>query len=225
MNKVLNKMERKIGRFAVPNFMRYIVMGMGIFYILAFVFPGTIELMGQKTSYVSILELDWEAVLNGQVWRLFSFIFSPPMSSPLFIIFTLFFYYFIGNSVESQWGAFRFNLYYVLGMLLTIGGAMISGYATSAFLNYSLYLAFAMLFPEHEIRMFFVLPIKMKYLGVAVFALFIYTFFIGTLTDRTSIAAALLTLFIFCGEDLILKWKVRIKTSATRRNFKKNMKK
>ena len=104
--------------------------------------------------------------MHGQIWRLVTFIFISPNSRILFILFSLYFYWLIGNALENQWGAFRFNLYYLFGMVGTVIAGMITGYATNSYLNLSLFLAFALMYPDYQVMVFFILPVKMKYLAL-----------------------------------------------------------
>ena len=88
--------------------------GMAIVYLMELlIYPMT------GFSLSSVLAFNRSAVLHGQIWRLITFIFIPPDSSILFILFSLYFYWLIGNALENQWGAFRFNIYYLCGMLCT----------------------------------------------------------------------------------------------------------
>ena len=108
----LDKLERKLGRFAIPGLMRVVVIGMALVFCCELLFPQA--LLGYYLSFLP------ELIAQGQVWRVFTFIFLPPESSLLFIVFALYFYYFIGNALENEWGSFRFTLYYLLGVVGTI---------------------------------------------------------------------------------------------------------
>ena len=224
MNKILYTIERKLNRIAVPNLMKYVVIGMILLFILPFLFPRPITVLGIEPTISELFILDRTAILAGQVWRIVTFIFLPPQSSPFFIIISLYFYYFLGNSLEYKWGTSRFNLYYLIGMLGSIIAAMIIGYGTNTYLNYSLFFAFAAIFPNEEFRLFFVIPIKIKYLAYFNAAFFVFSFIVGTWGERAAILASLLNFFLFFGEDLFTKLKVKSRTYSTRRNFKKNMK-
>ena len=110
-------------------------------------------------------------------------------------------------------------------MLGTILAAFITGYGTSIYLNLSLFLGFAYLFPDIEILLFFILPIKIKYIAYLNWAFFIVNLLTGTMGQRVAIIASLINFFIFFGKDFIDYLKFQRKYSATRRNFKKEMKK
>ena len=141
--------------------MTIIVDGMGIVYLIDLVlYPMA------NFSLSSVLTFNRDAVLHGQIWRLITFVFIPPNSNILFILFSLYFYWLIGRSLENLWGAFRFNVYYLCGMIGTILTGLITGYAINNYLNLSLFLAFALMYPDYQGMAFFVLPVNMKYLAL-----------------------------------------------------------
>lgn len=111
----LDKLNQKFGRYGIRNLMTYIVGGMAVVYLTKLlIYPLT------GSSLSSVLAFNRNAVLHGQIWRLITFIFISPDSSILFILFSLYFYWLIGNALENQWGAFRFNIYYLCGMICTV---------------------------------------------------------------------------------------------------------
>lgn len=165
----MNKLERKFGRHAIPNLIRYII----VLYIL-----GTVINIINPAFYYQWLMLDIAQVLRGQVWRLITFIIYPMDSNFLFLFFELYLYYMIGTNLENAWGSFRFNLYYLSGILFTIvaaflyyfGSWLITGSPASGifgmeYINRSMFFAFAALYPNVQFMLFFILPIKVKYLA------------------------------------------------------------
>ncbi|MFA9463743.1 MAG: rhomboid family intramembrane serine protease [Velocimicrobium sp.] len=171
--KILNKLERKYGKIAIQGLMRYIVIINVLGAILGIMTPG---------FYYSYLSLDFGQILHGQIWRIVTFVFYPGLSSssgfvnPMNILFfgvEMYLYYMIGNSLENAWGAFRFNLYYLSGLLLNIVASIILYVAIgSSFpiglsaINQAMFLAFAVLYPDVQLLLFFVIPIKVKWLGI-----------------------------------------------------------
>lgn len=161
----VNKLERKFGRYAIHNLMFYIIA----LYILGLF----IQLFGGG-FYEAFLSLNVEKILHGQVWRVITFIIAPPSdTSIIFMVFTLYLYYVLGTSLENVWGAFRFNLYFIMGILFNVVAAFlvyfIFGYnyeLTTYYLNLSLFFAFAMTYPDMEFLLFFILPIKVKWLAM-----------------------------------------------------------
>lgn len=161
--KWFNKLERKYGRYAIHNLMYYLI----ILYAVGFV----LEIFGNG-FYSRYLSLDMAMIFKGQIWRLFTFIMGPPNSSILFILLSLYFYYMIGSVLERTWGAFRFNVYMLSGWLLHIVAALIiylvfgvSFPFDTYYLNMSLFLAFATIAGEMEVLLFFIIPIKVKWLA------------------------------------------------------------
>lgn len=212
----LYKIERKLGKFAIPNLMLGIVVLMFAVYVGEILFP--------QLNIVDMLSLDSSLVLQGQVWRLVTFLIIPPGSSIFFILFSLYFYYLIGNTLENQWGAFKFNVYYLIGTIGIIIASFIIGYGTNVYLNYSLFFAFAVLYPDFELLLFFFIPIKIKYLAIIDAVFFAISFILGDLTVKISIIVSLINFLIFFGPDFIKKIKSDLSYRKTRRNFRSAMK-
>ena len=134
-------------RFGIPDLMRWIVIGNVVVYVLMLL------TMRTDANAVSFLYLNGSKVLHGELWRIVTFIFVPTSSSPLRLALSLYLYYWIGSSLERQWGTARFNLYYWSGVLLTViatlAASAISGAGYSVggtgYVNLSMFLAFAFL--------------------------------------------------------------------------------
>ena len=167
--KFLNKLERKFGKYAIPNLMYYIIILYGIGFVINIVDP---------RIYSKFLSLDAEAILHGQVWRIITFMMQPPSNSIIFVVFALYLYYMIGTNLERAWGAFRFNLYFITGVLGHVLGAilvyLITYFATgvgqvylldTTYLNFSLFFAFAAVYPDVQFMIYFLIPVKVKYLA------------------------------------------------------------
>ena len=194
----LDKLNRKFGRYGIRNLMTFIVGGMAVVYLMELlVYPMT------GFSLSSVLAFNRNAVLHGQIWRLITFIFIPPDSSILFILFSLYFYWLIGNALENQWGAFRFNIYYLCGMVCTVIAGMITGYATNSYLNLSLFLAFALMYPDYQVMVFFILPIKMKYLALLDAVGLVVLFVMDSWAGRIALLVSLGNVLLFFWHDFI----------------------
>lgn len=172
MDNWLSKLERKFGRYAVPNLMYYIIILYAAGFVLNIVNP---------EFYYRYLSLNAQAVLHGQVWRIVTFIIQPPSDSLVFIVFALYLYYMIGQHLEQAWGAFRFNLYFFSGMLFHVIAALLAYAVTGLilpmsiwYLNMSLFFAFAALYPDVQFLVFFMIPVKVKYLALIDALYFIY---------------------------------------------------
>ena len=212
-------LERKLRRYAINDLMKYVVFGQGILYALMMVMPT----LGYRLY--RLMTLTRSGLFSGQIWRLVTFIFVPPSSSPVFVIFSLYFYYMIGMSLERRWGKVKFNLYYFIGMLAAIIACLLTGYAGNTFLNLSLFFAFAAMFPEEEVLVFMILPIKMKYLAVLDAAIYAYQFLVGSASTKITIVLCLANVFLFLGGDLINMIRRESRYWKTRRNFRKVMRK
>lgn len=169
----LKKLNRAVDRFAydhpnfgIPSLMRYVVIGNVIVYLLT-VFAGY--------GAVSFLTFDWRAITHGEIWRLVTFLFFPgyySLRDAIWLVFFLYLYYMIGNTLEREWGTAKFSLYYLSGVVLTVltgavmglvsGGAHIAG---AHYINLSLFFAFAMLYPDTQFLLFFIIPVKVKWLA------------------------------------------------------------
>lgn len=112
----LNKLEEKFGRYAIPNLPKIIVLLYAVGFVIANISP----------RLYSLLELNPYLILHGQVWRIVTFLLIGPETNLIFVIFVLLFYYSIGSSLEQVWGTFRFNMYYLIGVLGTIVGAFLT---------------------------------------------------------------------------------------------------
>lgn len=164
-------------RFGIPNLMRYIVIITAAVYLI-----GALDTTGTFYSYLTFSP---ELILHGQVWRLISFVFISHYASLTqlfwFLMFA-YFYYFIGSSLEAQWGTARFNIYYFSAVVLSVVYGFVAGAfgiqveweMTGYYINMALFFAFAALWPDYTVMIFFVLPVKMKYLAVADALLFVY---------------------------------------------------
>ena len=159
----LNKMERKFGKYAIPNLMKYVAILYALGAVIQIVNPALLDL----------LDMDFGAVLQGQVWRLVTFVIDPPESSIMFNLLSIYVYYIMGSNLERRWGTFAFNVYYFLGVLAHIlagvltyvlfGHSFVMG---MYYLNLSLFFAFVTEFSEVQFLLFFVIPIKAKWLGI-----------------------------------------------------------
>lgn len=209
----IDRLNRKFGKYAVPHLM-YFVTG-----VMLAVFAADLVLNGQVTQ---MFFFQRDLILHGQVWRLLTFIFLPPNRSLIWIFFSLYFYCVIGNGLEQAWGSFRFNIFYLTGIFGAILSGFISGYAVNEYLNLSLFLAFAAIYPDHEILLFFFLPVKMKWLALIDLLLYAYTFIFGGWPARLTILFSFLNILLFFGGDLLRTARQQAGYWKTRQNFRRN---
>lgn len=216
MNNILNKLERKFGRYYISNLMLYIVIGTGIVFAFQYLFP-TLPLW-------SFLSFNRAAILHGQIWRVVSFILIPESGSPISMVFWLYLYWFIGSSLESYWGGWRFNAYYFIGAILAAIGGFLTGTATNMYLNLSLFLAMAILCPNHQLLLFFFIPVKMKWLAIFYAVVVIHDLWLVSWGGRIAIILSLLNVALFFGGDFFRKIRDKFKYRKVRSNFRKNIK-
>lgn len=158
-----DKLERKYGRYAIKNLMYYIIALYAFGFILEVFFPNV---------YDAYLSLNAQAILHGQIWRIVTFIIQPPSTSFFWIFFSLYMYYMIGTVLENVWGSFRFNVYFFMGVLLNVAAAIIiylifgvNLTLSTYYINLALFMAFAMIAPDTQVLLFFIIPIKIKWLA------------------------------------------------------------
>lgn len=178
----IDKLERKFGRFGVQNLTMYIIICYVVGYFLTYLNP----------NLMAMMSLDVAKILHGQIWRLVTWVIYPPSTGNflLFVISILFFYYPIGTSLERTWGTFRYTLYIFSGLLftviaaallyavtggyVTVGGMMLpyGSIFTTYYISLSIFLAYAVTYPDLQLLLMFVIPIKMKWMAF-VYGLFI----------------------------------------------------
>ncbi|MBQ3048958.1 MAG: hypothetical protein IJC94_03285 [Oscillospiraceae bacterium] len=214
LNRWIYKLEYKYRRFGISGLMLYIIIGMAAVFVGRMTIP--------NVDIFSYLGLSRELVFQWQVWRLVTFLLEPPSNSIIWIMFSLYFYYMIGTALEQTWGTFKFNVYYFMGALCIIIAAMISGYGYNMFLNMSLFFAFATLFPNHQVMLFFFIPIKIKWLAILDAVYFAVMFIFGGWAMRISIIMSLVNYFIFFGEDLFKMIKQEIMFKKNRMRYRIN---
>lgn len=205
----MSNFEKKFGKYAISN--------LSMILILCYVLGYFIRLI--NADFLLYLTLDPYAILHGQIWRLFTWIIMPPSSLNPFTIIMLLFYYNIGTSLEHTWGVYRYNVYLLSGMLFTILGSFVwlgiqfflTGSAglketslivsllfSTYYVNMSIFLAFAATFPEVQVLLMFLIPVKVKWLGILDSLVLLYDFlFAGGLVTRIVIASSLLNFVIF----------------------------
>ncbi|MDA8099109.1 MAG: hypothetical protein M0042_05730 [Nitrospiraceae bacterium] len=191
---LLDKLERKFRNLAIPNITLYIVIGQAFFYIASY--AGQLE--------VSRMFLIPSRVMQGEWWRLIAFVLIPPATSIIFVFFGLYFFYLMGSALEGRWGAFRYNAFLLTGYLLTVAVAFLQPYgaATNVFLGASVFLAFAHLYPEFTIYIFFILPVKIKWLALITWIGYAVSLIFGDWQTRIFVLASIGNYFLFFGRDI-----------------------
>ncbi len=204
----LNKLERRMGKFAISNLI--------VFLIGAYVIGFAIGLM--NPGLLGYLSLSPYHILHGQVWRIITWILMPTESNILFLLIMALFYYQLGTVLERTWGTFRFNVYIFGGMLFTVLGAFILyfiyaavygwtamgnlslilsyGFSTN-YINMSIFLAFATMYPDMEVLLMFILPIKMKWMAYVYAIITVFNLIMADWAGRVAIIMSLMNFLIF----------------------------
>ena len=201
MKSIMRRIDRFCAlhpRFGISNLMLYITIGTGLVWLVG--------MMDRSGTLMSVLAFNAEKVFTqGQIWRLLTFVLIPE-SGGLWLLIALYFYYFIGNTLERQWGAGKFTIYYLIGMLFNIiFGTVLwllgvgSGWVTATYLNLSMFFAFATLYPEMRVLLFFIIPIKMKWLGIANAVIFLVAIIRNPFPINLLPVVAILNYLVFCG--------------------------
>ena len=217
-------------RFGVPDLMRYIVIGNVVVFFLIMLTRGT------NASALNFLYFDPQMVLRGEVWRIVTYIFVPSTTSVFWLVVELYFYYWIGSTLEREWGTARFNLYYWSGVLLTVIGALLASAITggnyavagTSYVNLSMFLAFAVLFPDMTVLLFFIIPVKIKWLAIidgAFFAIeIVQSILSGNVVGAITPVLALLNFAIFAMPHVrYLRQKTQYRHSPGAVNYRRTV--
>ena len=193
--KFFYNFERRFRKYAIPNLMYYIIGMYGAGLLMEMFAPG---------FYDAYLSLDARWILRGQVWRIITFMIYPPGGSLFISLISMYLYYMLGRNLERVWGSFRFNVYFFMGVLGHVAAALVVYLfmgkvvlLTTEFLNYSLFFAFAATFPDLEFLLFFVIPIKAKFLAAFSGIYFLYELVVGNMATRVTILMSLINFIVF----------------------------
>lgn len=210
---MLDFLERRFGRFAITHVTLYLIIGQ-VFVCLSALL-GLLDL--RQFVLVPVL------VVNGEPWRVLTFLFYPPpvnfgsMMSLFFLPFAWWIFYLMGNALEHYWGAFRYNLFLFVGFALTIGAAFLTpnSAVTNAFIAGSVFLAFAWLNPDFELALFFILPVKIKWIALVTWLFYGYQLVTGTWSTRWQVVASVGNFLLFFAGDILATMRYRKRSMAT----------
>jgi hypothetical protein len=198
----LNKLEKRLGKYAISGLMRYVIICYIIGYVIEYLMP----------KLYNYLTLEPYLIFHqGQIWRLVSWVLiPPPTSNIIFAVIMIILYYQLGTALERTWGTFRFNLFIFGGIIFTIIGALLlfvlvgvnmpvsfGSNFSMYYINMSIFLAFAVCYPNMQIMLYFIIPIKMKWMAIVYAALVAYEFFTSGWGGKVAIIASVLNFLIF----------------------------
>ncbi len=213
MKKIRNGFERFCytnRNKGLPNLMLYIMVANAIVYIMGI-------LDNSPALYLNLC-FDRNLILQGQVWRLITFVFTAfsPYENILLVLISALCYYWLGKATEQAWGTLRFNLFYLTGVVLMVIYAMIFNcFANPYYLNLSLLLSFATLYPSSQFYLFFIIPIRAWVLAALDLVLVLFDVFTGTLPGNLFPLVSLANYFLFFGKDVAniipLSWRMKLR--------------
>ena len=192
----------------IPNLMLYVSLGCALVYFMT-------QMTGNPILY-QLLVFDRQAILHGQIWRLISYPLTFYTSNLLFMAVSLFCYYSIGRAMEHIWGTLRFNLFYLCGVLMMDVYCMIfGGRADVTYLNLSLFLSYATMFPDAQFLLFFIIPVKAWIFALIDLAMVVYGLLLYPFPANLFSVISLANYFLFFGPDVLnvvpLSWRINAK--------------
>jgi len=193
--KWINALHRRFHQYHVPFVTETIIAGQVVFFGLAYNNPEIINEMA----------LVWQPVMAGEWWRLVTFVFIPFSTSPLWVLFAWSLFYLFGSALDQHWGTFRYNIFLLIAYLALVGLAWIVPYQamSSSYMYMSVFLAFAFLYPDFELLLFFILPVKVKWLALIAWIGIGIALLFGTTPTRLAAIAPVANFLIFFGGDVI----------------------
>lgn len=216
------KLEKKFSKYAISGLTLYIIAAYVLGYIMALISPATMHFLTLEPAYI----------LRGQIWRLFTWILIPPTSLDILTLLFLYCYYWMGTALEKTWGKFRYNLFIFSGFFFTIIGAFVMlliGYLyagvfgsmghifTTYYVSISIFLAYAVTYPEAEVLIYLVIPIKVKWMAILDVIYLCFCLYMGSWADRVAIVASLLNVIIL----FLQMQKTKVKRIQRKRTFEK----
>lgn len=213
----LKRLERRFAPWAIPNLTGIIIAGQVLLY-LARMFATADDPAADPLIKIYLLP---SLVMQGEVWRLFSFPFIPPATNFLFAAIGWMIFFHFGTALETTWGTVRYNIFLFIGLLANIAAAFIAysqgidALVGNAFLYSTVFLAFARLFPNYVMHIYFILPIQIKWLALLMWLGYGYVFIEGDWMGRMLILASVLNYLVFFGREHVRE----VKRGARRRSY------
>ncbi len=219
----IEKLEAKFSKYSIPKLYFGILGCIVLSYVFRFLLPGV---------YDQLLLIPYMIVVRHQYWRLFTWILTVPYEGGIFTIIllpiSLYFYYYIGRSLEMYWGQFMYNLYVIGGAVLTdvlvlLGGffyyywspnselhraqfptdistggdPVYAGLSVTRYILISMFLAFTVIGGDNMVYLYFIIPIKMKWLGYVDLLLLLYYFITGGLFTKIIVFSSIANYLIY----------------------------
>lgn len=191
----------------IPNLMLYIVLGTAVVYVMS-------DILGNPLLY-SLLYFDRTLILQGQIWRLFTYPLTYRVGNLLLMAVSLFCYYSIGRAMENVWGTLRFNLFYLTGIvMMDIYCMLFGGSASVAYLNTSLFLGYATMYPDATFLLMFIIPVKAWIFALLDLVIVLMNLLFYPFPYNLFAVISLANYFLFFGEDVLnvipMKWRMKL---------------
>ena len=201
----------------IPNLMLYIVIGTALVYVM--------NMIDRTGTLWLLLCFDRTMILRGQVWRLITFPLTYDTGFLLTMIISLFCYYSLGRAMENIWGTFRFNLFYLTGIVMMDVYCMVfGGRADAYYLNLSLFLSYATLYPNAQFLLFYIIPVRAWIFALIDLALVIYGLIVYPFPYNLFPLIALANYFLFFGKDVLnvipMSWRANFRRLFQKKNGK-----
>jgi len=211
---LLSRLNAKFGRYGVANVTMILIAGQVLMYVV-----GHLNVDPNQPGFgiLDRLQMYPSRVLAGEWWRLITFLFDPPQMNVIFAFFFWYLFYLMGTTLEVNWGPFRYNIFLLVGYLASIAFAFVAYFthppgwptmpASSAFLYGTVFLAFARLYPDFTLYMFFILPVKIRWLALLQWIVYAFTFLFGDWMAKAMVAASVVNYVLFFGRDIWIDLK------------------
>jgi len=197
--KLLDNLQRRFGRFAVPHVTEGLIACQALAYFFREGSP----------AFMSRIALVPRRVLEGEAWRLVTFLCEPPLTNVVFALFFWYLFFLMGKALENTWGTFRYNVFLLAGWAATVAVSFLQpdAVASIGFLQGSVFLAFAYLYPDFQLLLFFILPVKVKWLALLQWIFYFHQMMVGDWMTRLLVTASVCNFLLFFWRDIVLRIK------------------
>ena len=214
LRRKFNRMCLRNRDKGIPNLMLYISLGTAVVYLMT--------MYVREYTLYNILMFDRDAILRGQVWRLFSYPLTYIVANPLLMFISLLCYYSLGRAMENVWGTLRFNLFYLSGIVMMDIYCMFFGCQASVeYLNLSLFLAYATMFPDAQFLIMFIIPVKAWILALVNLLLVLSGLLFNSFPYNLFSVISIANYFLFFGKDVLnvipVSWRINARRLFRRR--------
>lgn len=207
-----DKLQRRLGGRCIPGLSKVLAYGQLAVWLVVMII---------NYRLYDALTLTRAGLAGGQIWRAVGFLFLPTDLS-LWGMLSIYLLYYMGSALEAAWGDFRVNLYWAAGLLGSVAAALLTGYTTNYYLVMSQFLAFAWLYPDMELLLMFILPVKVKYLGWVAGAMLALNFLGGSMAEKIRILCGLAGFIAFFGPAVFSGVRAWIRREQWRRQNRNN---